>query len=129
MHKPQQQVEEFSRSCEIVQEQISDIKLSTIDLRLSLIDEESDELNNALFNHDLIAVLDAICDLLYVTYQTAYVIGVDIEPFFDEVHRSNMDKIRDGVVKRRPDGKILKPDGWEPPRLEQILKGTVKSNS
>jgi predicted HAD superfamily Cof-like phosphohydrolase len=44
---------------------------------------------------------------------------VDIEPFFEEVHRSNMAKVGG---TRRPDGKWLKPPDWQPPDLTRILR-------
>ena len=40
---------------------------------------------------------------------------------FNEVHRSNMAKLVDGKVIRREDGKVLKPEGWQPPQLAQFL--------
>ena len=40
---------------------------------------------------------------------------------FNEVHRSNMAKLVDGKVIRRDDGKVLKPEGWQPPQLAQFL--------
>ena len=40
---------------------------------------------------------------------------------FNEVHRSNMAKLVDGKVLRREDGKVLKPEGWQPPQLAQFL--------
>ncbi len=48
------------------------------------------------------------------------VFGVDGEPIADEIQRSNMDKFRDGI-KRRADGKILKPEGWTAPDIKTIL--------
>ena len=41
---------------------------------------------------------------------------------FNEVHRSNMAKLVDGKVIRREDGKVLKPEGWQPPQLAQFLQ-------
>jgi predicted HAD superfamily Cof-like phosphohydrolase len=72
-------------------------------------------------------MIDAICDLLVVTYGAANAMGIDIEPFFEEVHRSNMAKVgADGKVVMREDGKVLKPEGWKPPRIEKLLKESVE---
>jgi predicted HAD superfamily Cof-like phosphohydrolase len=66
----------------------------------------------------LVGSLDGLCDLLCVVYGTAAEFGVDLAPFWDEVHRTNMAK-RGGPT--RADGKKLKPDGWEPPDIAGIL--------
>jgi len=74
-------------------------------------------------------VIDAICDIDVVIHNTSNAMGIDIEPFFQEVHRSNMAKA-DGPT--REDGKKLKPKGWKPPRiremLEEVLSGAVKAD-
>ena len=44
--------------------------------------------------------------------------GIPIERVWDEVHRSNMQKIGGAT---REDGKILKPDGWTPPNIARAL--------
>lgn len=67
---------------------------------------------------DLVAAVDGLCDTLYVVLGTAVAFGVDIEECFDEVHRSNMAKASGPV---REDGKRLKPAGWQPPRIAEIL--------
>ena len=98
----------------------------TVALRINLIEEEVDELKAALAEEDLVATADALADLLYVTYGTAVSFGVDIRPVFDEVHRANMTK-EGGPT--RADGKILKPDGWVPPRVDEVLNDQMGSSS
>lgn len=93
-------------------------------LRVALIDEEAAEFARAVADGDVVEMIDALCDLLYVTYGAAVSLGVDLEPFFDEVHRSNMAKV-DGPV--REDGKRLKPLGWQPPRIREILEQQIAS--
>jgi predicted HAD superfamily Cof-like phosphohydrolase len=98
-------------------------------LRVKLILEEAFEFMEACGLHNdglgaacdcrisepnLVAAVDALCDLLYVTFGAAVAFGVDLSPFFDEVHRSNMTKVGGPV---REDGKVLKPDTYEPPNL------------
>ncbi len=70
-------------------------------------------------DENLVEALDGVCDLLYVTYGCAEAIGVDIEPFFDEVHRSNMAK-QGGAI--REDGKYMKPPGWTAPDIAAVLE-------
>jgi predicted HAD superfamily Cof-like phosphohydrolase len=93
----------------------------TRDLRVALIKEELGELEEAGHKQDLTKIADAIADLLYVVYGTAVSYGIDIEPIFQEVHRSNMSK-GDPKIVRALNGKILKSKNWTPPDLEPILK-------
>lgn len=59
-----------------------------------------------------------LCDVLYVTIGTAVAMGLDIEPFFEEVHKANMSKL-EGVVETK-DGKVQKSDTYRPPQLELL---------
>jgi predicted HAD superfamily Cof-like phosphohydrolase len=59
-----------------------------------------------------------MCDVIYVICGTAVEFGIDLAPFFAEVHRTNMAK-EGGAT--RADGKILKPEGWQPPRIAEML--------
>lgn len=90
-------------------------------LRIDLIQEELDELHLA-FEHykSLRLIADAIGDLLYVVYGTAVSCGIDIEPIFTEIHRSNMSKFIDGTF--REDGKYLKGPSYSKPNLKPILE-------
>lgn len=90
-------------------------------LAKNLIEEEIREWKIAHRTRDLVEVADAFADLLYVVYRAALAYGLPIHEIFDEVHRSNMTKFPGGVVLRRNDGKILKPESWEPPRIKEIL--------
>lgn len=96
------------------------------ELRISLMEEELSELRTALrmkacFDADAedIHIVKEICDLLYVTFGTAVEMGIPLERFFAEVHRSNMTKNPGNL---REDGKILKGPEYEPPRLEPMLE-------
>ena len=89
------------------------------ELRINLINEEVNELMDAIHDGKMIEAIDGMCDLLVVTYGTAVTFGVDIEPFWDEVHRTNMAKMGGKV---RIDGKRLKPEGWTPPNLDRVYK-------
>jgi predicted HAD superfamily Cof-like phosphohydrolase len=88
-------------------------------LRLELIDEEVEELYDAVNNGDLPEVADALGDILYVVLGAAVSWGIDLGPIFAEIHKTNMAK-EGGKV--RWDGKILKPDGWKPPEILRLLK-------
>lgn len=87
--------------------------------RISLIMEEAAEFAAACRKSNQVEMIDAICDLLYVTFGTAVEMGIDIAPFFDEVHRSNMTKTGGS---QDSGGKILKGPNYEPPLLQKILE-------
>lgn len=97
-------------------------------LRLKLIDEEVRELHEAVGKDNLVEIADALADLLYVTYGYALTLGIDINKIFKIVHASNMAKALGGVVTRREDGKVLKPDGWVPP-TEAITDELVRQKT
>jgi predicted HAD superfamily Cof-like phosphohydrolase len=94
----------------------------TVELRRSLIEEEKRELFEAMNSADLAQVAKELADLLYVVYGTAVSYGIDTAPVFAAVHRSNMDKAPGGEVRRRDDGKVLKPEGWQPPDIAALLR-------
>ncbi len=89
-------------------------------LRVALIEEELAEFRNAGEAHDLVEIADALADLLYVVYGAGVTYGIDLEPIFREIHRSNMSK-GDPEVVRRPDGKILKGINYTPPDVAALV--------
>jgi len=93
-------------------------------LYAKLITEEYDELQVAIANKDQLETLDALVDILVVTIGAINSMGADGEGAWKEVMSSNLAKIdrQLGKVRRREDGKILKPVGWEPPKLANFLK-------
>jgi predicted HAD superfamily Cof-like phosphohydrolase len=93
-------------------------------LYTKLIQEEVDELWAANAAADPKECLDALIDIMVVTIGAIHSLGADGEGAWAEVMRSNLDKIDPitGFVKKREDGKVLKPEGWKPPELEQFLQ-------
>jgi predicted HAD superfamily Cof-like phosphohydrolase len=88
-------------------------------LRWDLIAEESRETIQAIASQNLPQAVDGLVDLIYVCLGAAVAWGVDLEPMFNEVHRTNMAKEGGGS---RADGKVLKPAGWTPPDIAGELK-------
>lgn len=89
------------------------------ELRASLIEEEARETIDAIKAGDLVGAVDGVIDLIYVALGALVAWGVsDADPLFAEVHLTNMAK-EGGPM--RSDGKILKPDGWMPPRIAELL--------
>ena len=119
MADEQVMVEAFHRTFDIVVNPAPTvIDGPTRDLRIRLIQEEFDELKEALAVEDLSSIAKEMADLLYVVYGTAVSYGIDMDPVFREVHRSNMSKV--GGYKRE-DGKWVKPDTYSPARIEPIV--------
>ena len=88
-------------------------------LRMSLLAEEFEEVCRAWENNDINNLAQELADLIYVCLGMAWVYGIPLEVIFDEVHDANMEKDGGG---QREDGKILKPEGWEPPRIKEIME-------
>tara|TARA_B110000503_G_scaffold139019_1_gene226414 strand:- start:5004 stop:5405 length:402 start_codon:yes stop_codon:yes gene_type:complete len=94
----------------------------TMDLRVSLIEEELGELKEAIANDDIVEVADALTDLLYVIYGAGHSFGIDLDECFAEVHGSNMSKLgADGQPIYREDGKVLKGANYYAPNLKSVL--------
>jgi predicted HAD superfamily Cof-like phosphohydrolase len=93
-------------------------------LYTKLIQEEVEELWAANAAANPTECLDALIDIMVVTIGAIHSLGADGEGAWAEVMRSNLDKIdpATGRVKKREDGKVLKPEGWKPPELEQFLQ-------
>ena len=95
---------------------------NTRELRLELIQEELDELSDAVADRDMVQIADALTDLLYVVYGAGHTFGIDLDECFQEVHSSNMSKLgEDGRPIHREDGKVMKGPGYFEPDLESIL--------
>ena len=92
-------------------------------LYVSLIEEEAGELVEAINANDKVETLDALVDILVVTIGAIHSMGADGEGAWKEVMSTNFAKIdkETGKVRRREDGKILKPTGWVPPNLETFI--------
>src|SRR6056300_1220869 len=90
---------------------------------LSLIDEEVGELVDAVAANDRVEQLDALVDILVVTMGAIRAGGFDGEGAWKEVMDTNFAKIdpTTGKVRKREDGKVLKPEGWKAPELAQFI--------
>ena len=90
---------------------------------LTLIDEEVGELVEAVAANDKVEQLDALIDILVVTMGAIRAGGFDGEGAWREVMATNFAKIdKDtGKVRKREDGKVLKPEGWKAPELGQFI--------
>ena len=93
-------------------------------LYADLIKEEYTEFWDAEAVSDEVEQLDACMDMIWVILGYCYMKGWNVHGAWNEVATSNLWKIdpKTGKVNKREDGKVLKPEGWTPPQLEQFIK-------
>ena len=92
-------------------------------LRISLINEELEELKKAISEKNLNEVADALTDILYVTYGAGHAFGIDLDKCFDEVQNSNMSKLgKDGKPIFNEFGKVMKGPDYFKPDLSKFIK-------
>ena len=91
-------------------------------LRIDLIKEELDELQDAMKNNDLLEVADALTDILYVTYGAGHAFGIDLDKCFEEVQNSNMSKLgKNGEPIYNEFGKVMKGPNYFKPDLSKFV--------
>jgi predicted HAD superfamily Cof-like phosphohydrolase len=107
-----------------------------LELRLRLIRDEVSELEDASRARDMIEMLDALGDIVYVCHGMAIEMGVDLNAVIAEIHRANLSKlgadgrpiINDGVIKPAlPIGKVLKGPNFSPPNIRGVIFGPVSA--
>ena len=93
-----------------------------VQLRIDLIQEELNELKEAINNNDIIEVADALTDILYVRYGAGHSFGVDLDSCFNEVQNSNMSKLGDdGKPIYNESGKVMKGPNYFKPNIKKII--------
>jgi predicted HAD superfamily Cof-like phosphohydrolase len=101
-----------------------------LQFRVNLINEEAEEFEQAAKARNLVEMADALADVIYVALGAAVSLGIDLEPVFEEVHRSNMTKVwADGQVRRREDGKVIKPPTYSPANIAQELERQARKET
>ena len=121
MTNPFRDQEKFMKACD---QSTDEVNVDQFALYVKLINEECNELIEAITANDHVETLDALTDILVVTIGAIHSMGADAEGAWKEVMRTNFAKINKetGKVEKREDGKVLKPDGWTPPNLEPFTK-------
>ena len=120
MTNPFRDQEKFMRSCD---QSTDTFNADQFNMYIGLIEEEAGELAEAIAAHNQMETLDALVDILVVTIGALHSMGADAEGAWKEVMMTNFAKIdRDtGKVRKREDGKVLKPTGWVPPDLTKFI--------
>lgn len=121
MTNPFRDQEKFMRACD---QSVEGYDHAQFKLYYDLIAEEFGELNAAVLSGDRVEQLDALIDILVVTIGAIHSMGADGDGAWKEVMRTNFAKIdsETGKVRKREDGKVLKPLGWAPPELAPFVK-------
>jgi predicted HAD superfamily Cof-like phosphohydrolase len=120
MTNPFRDQEKFMKACD---QKVDAYSILQYKMYLNLIDEEHRELREAVEANDLTEQLDALIDILVVTIGAIHSAGFDGEGAWKEVMATNFAKVdrETGRVRKREDGKVLKPQGWTPPDLKGYL--------
>ena len=110
----------FMKACD---QSVDKFHGSQYNMYVTLIDEEREELEQAINNGDQVEQLDALIDILVVTIGAIHSAGFDAEGAWKEVMATNFAEIdkETGKVRKREDGKVLKPLGWTPPNLKPFI--------
>ena len=121
MTNPFRDQEKFMKACG--QTVGGEFDQDQFNLYVKLIEEETSELAEAIAAHDQVETLDALIDILVVTIGAIHSMGSDAEGAWKEVMKTNFAKIdkETGKVRKREDGKVLKPTGWVPPDLTKFI--------
>ena len=91
-------------------------------LRYDLINEELEELKEAIDKKDIKEVADALTDILYVTYGAGHAFGINLDKCFQEVQNSNMSKLgADGKPIYNEHGKVMKGPNYFKPNLNKLI--------
>jgi len=118
MNSMQKMVEEFHKKyCHKIGTGPQLLDNPLFKFRENLINEEYNELKKAIDKKDLIEVIDGICDLLYVIFGLCVCMGINIEPFFKEIHESNMSKDQPKNLLSKP----IKGENYFKPNIQKIL--------
>ena len=117
MTNPFRDQEKFMRACDQTADELNS---EQFELYVKLINEECNELIDAITKNDRVETLDALIDIIVVTIGAVHSMGADAEGAWKEVMSTNFAKIdkETGKVRKREDGKVLKPVGWTPPNLK-----------
>ena len=114
-------VKEFSDACNDGDNPSTPRLMDTVAVEFiaEMVNDELEELREAT---DTAEQADALVDAIYYICDTAVRHGMNLDRIFDIVHGANMQKVVDGRVIRRDDGKILKPEGWEDPAPKLVAE-------
>ena len=120
MTNPFRDQEKFMKACDQI---VGTFEPGQYAMYLNLLEEEFKELQEARAMNNDVEELDALIDILVVTIGAIHSAGFDAEGAWKEVMMTNFNKIdkETGKVRKREDGKVLKPLGWKAPNLAPFI--------
>ena len=130
MDKQVQDIREFQQKIAekkegwLNQQNTIDLIVEGISLRKSLLQEEVDELSDAVVKNDQVEILDAVIDIIYIALGTAHECGVldKVSKAWDMVHENNLTKLgADGKVVKNQNGKVIKPSNYVSVDLKSLF--------
>ena len=121
MTNPFRDQEKFMKACD---QSVDGTDREQYEMYLALVREEFKELQDAIIAGDEQEQFDALLDIVVVCIGAMHSMGADPDGGWKEVMQTNFAKIdkETGKVRKREDGKVLKPVGWVPPNLQPFLK-------
>ena len=123
------QVLEFHEAFDLPREPLPTAHVGDVlaQLRVRLLREEVEEFADATERLDIVAIADALADIVYVAYGSAITYGIELDAVVREVHRANMSKLdQAGRPVLREDGKVLKSQQYRPPDVTAVLEGQLE---
>jgi len=110
-------VDKFQKACD------QNPSPENVRLYYDLITEEYHEFREAIEVQDEVEQLDACMDMIWVILGFCHMKGFDVEGAWKEVSKTNLNKIdpQTGKVNKDANGKVMKPEGWQPPNLSSFL--------
>ncbi len=123
------QVLDFHEAFDLPREPLPTAQVGDVvaQLRVRLLREEVEEFADATERRDVVAIADALADIVYVAYGSAITYGIDVDAVVREVHRANMSKLDDaGRPVLREDGKVLKSARYRPPDVPSVLESQLE---
>jgi|LauGreDrversion4_2_1035121.scaffolds.fasta_scaffold299309_2 predicted HAD superfamily Cof-like phosphohydrolase len=104
------------------------VNINQANMYIKAVEEEFNELKKAYVEKDYVEVLDGIIDVIVTATNLGLSLNMDLQGAWDEILKSNIAKIdlKSGKVNKRQDGKVIKPEGWQPPELKAFLPKLLK---
>lgn len=92
----------------------------------------NDEMYYEIIDDSLENQIDALVNIYHLSKNLAYKHGINLSKVFHEVHNANLrkkDPLTNRYIIRKSDGKILKPENWIPPDIQNVIKSQIENGS
>ncbi|POZ61564.1 nucleoside triphosphate pyrophosphohydrolase family protein [Chromobacterium alticapitis] len=114
--RPEFQPEQLAMWQTMLDEELAELRQALADYReLPAQSPEQQLQSRAELTAEAVDVLNVVCGLLLSQ-------GLPLETMCETIHEANLRKCVDGKVVRRADGKVLKPEGWQPADKQGVIR-------